>query len=441
MSEIPASWKSTTMGDAILSVRNGRNVKQDKSGIGTPVSRIETIAQEEVNFDRVGYTCDEVDPDLDLLKQGDLLFSHINSATHLGKTAVFKGGQTLFHGINLLRIEPERQAVDPEFFHQQCRFMRQNGVFELNGQHAVNQSSINQKRLKELPFLIPPLPEQRRIIAKLDRLSARTKAARAHLARVQSLATRAKQATLTAAFRGDLTEDWRKRKEVAFPWGVQEVGKVMKIVTGNTPPTKEKANYGDCYPFAKPGDLDKGEISETDSALSERGFGLARKLPKGTVLVSCIGNLGKIGILGREGSCNQQINAILPTNEVLPRFAFYWAHTLKEWLEANSSATTVAIINKGRFSKASFPIVSLNEQTEIVRRIEAAFARIDRMVEDATRAAHLLDRLDQQLLAKAFRGELVPQDPNDEPAAELLARIKAARAAAPKPKRGRRQRA
>ena len=61
------------------------------------------------------------------------------------------------------------------------------------------------------------------------------------------------------------------------------------------------------------------------------------------------------------------------------------------------------------------------------------------MVEEASRAARLLDRLDERLLAKAFRGELVPQDPEDEPAADLLARIQAARAAAPKPKRGRRK--
>lgn len=91
--------------------------------------------------------------------------------------------------------------------------------------------------------------------------------------------------------------------------------------------------------------------------------------------------------------------------------------------------------------KDMIPVAPPCEQSEIVRRIEAAFARIDRMVEDATRAAHLLDRLDQRLLIKAFRGELVPQDSNDEPAAELLARIKAARADAPISKRGGRRRA
>ncbi|MSU92082.1 restriction endonuclease subunit S [Rhodobacteraceae bacterium 2CG4] len=98
-------------------------------------------------------------------------------------------------------------------------------------------------------------------------------------------------------------------------------------------------------------------------------------------------------------------------------------------------------VNSSQLSSLPIPALPIEQQHKLVRRVEAAFARIDRMVEEATRAAHLLDRLDQRLLAKAFRGELVPQDPTDEPADQLLARIQAARAAAPKPQRGRRTRA
>jgi type I restriction enzyme S subunit len=84
------------------------------------------------------------------------------------------------------------------------------------------------------------------------------------------------------------------------------------------------------------------------------------------------------------------------------------------------------------------PLPPPDEQGEIVRRIEAAFARIDRLAAEAARAAHLLDRLDERLLAKAFSGELVPQDPTDEPAEALLARIRAARGDAERPRRRRR---
>jgi type I restriction enzyme S subunit len=82
-------------------------------------------------------------------------------------------------------------------------------------------------------------------------------------------------------------------------------------------------------------------------------------------------------------------------------------------------------------------LAPLEEQREIVRRIEAAFARIDRLAAEAAKALKLVGHLDQRILAKAFAGNLVRQDPSDEPAETLLARIREARAIAPKAKRGR----
>jgi type I restriction enzyme S subunit len=87
-------------------------------------------------------------------------------------------------------------------------------------------------------------------------------------------------------------------------------------------------------------------------------------------------------------------------------------------------------LNLGIIREWRISLPSCEEQAEIVRRIEVAFAWIDRLASEATSARKLIDRLDQSVLAKAFRGELVPQDPNDEPASVLLERIRTERAAA-----------
>lgn len=95
-------------------------------------------------------------------------------------------------------------------------------------------------------------------------------------------------------------------------------------------------------------------------------------------------------------------------------------------------------LTQDKFLSIPIPNADVEEQKAIVERIGLAFARADRLEAEAARARALLDRLEAAILARAFRGQLVPQDPADEPATALLARIRAQRAAAPKAKRGRR---
>jgi type I restriction enzyme S subunit len=104
--------------------------------------------------------------------------------------------------------------------------------------------------------------------------------------------------------------------------------------------------------------------------------------------------------------------------------------------------TVLPKINQAGLSRTPFPLAPFGMQQEIGERVKTAFAWIDRLAAEATRARKLIDRLDQAILAKAFRGELVPQDPSDEPASVLLERIRAERGAAParvrrKPERSR----
>src|ERR1039457_1876600 len=100
------------------------------------------------------------------------------------------------------------------------------------------------------------------------------------------------------------------------------------------------------------------------------------------------------------------------------------------------STSGVNNINSEQLKALNLPLPPLQEQLEIVRRVEMAFAQIDRTAAEAERAVGLLDLLDQAVLARAFRGELVTQDPNDEPASELLERIRPIRLATPKQDRG-----
>ncbi len=283
---------------------------------------------------------------------------------------------------------------------------------------------------------VPPLPEQRRIVAKLDRLSARSSEARTHLTRVTTLATRAKQAILAAELEnlsadntliGDLAESIRygTSKKCSYENGITPVLRIPNVAGGK---------------------IDTNDIKFADFDEKEQ-----RKLALKSGDILLIRSNGSLDLVGRSARVGPEHAGYLFAGYMI-RLRFDLERTNPDFIQLilNSASTRMFIeqlakstsgvnnINSGQIASIPMPDIDIALQSEIVRRIEAAFARIDRLTEEATRAAHLLDRLDQRLLAKAFLGELVPQDPSDEPAETLLARIREARASSPKTSRRRR---
>ncbi len=124
-------------------------------------------------------------------------------------------------------------------------------------------------------------------------------------------------------------------------------------------------------------------------------------------------------------------------DELLPKYLMYAFMAGRNHLLQSGQGSTVKTIYMPALKELRLLIPALMEQTEIVRRVEQLFAFADQLEAKVASATSRIDRLTQSILAKAFRGELVPQDPNDEPASVLLERIKAQRAAAPKVRRGR----
>ena len=190
-------------------------------------------------------------------------------------------------------------------------------------------------------------------------------------------------------------------------WKWMTLADVGKVVTGNTPPTADAENYGDAIPFVKPTELVDRGIRSAPSGLAPQAMGKARVVPAGAVLVSCIGNLGKTGIAKVPVAFNQQINAVVFNENVIPEFGFYYAQTLKPWLYGESSATTIPIVNKGKFQQARFPLAPLDEQREIVAELEKQFSRLDEAVANLQRVKANLKRYKASVLKAAVEGRLV----------------------------------
>lgn len=153
------------------------------------------------------------------------------------------------------------------------------------------------------------------------------------------------------------------------------------VVTGNTPSKKNKEYYNSKdIRFFKPSDMNDYSITNlnlSEEFLSEKARKKARILPKDTILVTCIGNIGKVGILQVESACNQQINAIIPNINMNSRYIAYLISSKKEYMQSKANAPVVPIMNKTDFSKIEIEVVEKEEQDEIVNKLDAVSEIID----------------------------------------------------------------
>jgi len=153
------------------------------------------------------------------------------------------------------------------------------------------------------------------------------------------------------------------------------------IITGNTPSKNNDEYYiSDDIMFIKPGDIEEKYITNLERSegyISEKARKKVRILPKDTVLVTCIGTIGKVGILEKEGICNQQINAIIPNDMVVSKYLAYLIKAKQKILQLKANAPVVPIINKTDFSKIEINICDIKEQKRIVEKLDLVKKIID----------------------------------------------------------------
>lgn len=188
-------------------------------------------------------------------------------------------------------------------------------------------------------------------------------------------------------------------------WKVKKLEEVATIVTGNTPSKKNLDFYGNDYPFFKPSDFDSTyELTTAGDNLSSLGFKNARQLPPKTILVVCIGSLGKVGLTRVQGSCNQQINAIIPNDNLLSEYVYYFciSPSFQKTMFLQAPKTTLPILNKKEFAKLAITLPPLEEQRKIVKILDEKFASIDESIRLAKDDLLSLDELWQSILNNSF---------------------------------------
>ena len=163
-----------TVGECFYRIRNGANIQQGKIDGGLPITRIETIANDQFNRDRMGFAgITDVSKYSDyVLEDGDLLVSHINSLQYLGRTVLYRkqDSETIIHGMNLLGLKAERDVIDPAFACYSFRSQSFRKQIMRIAKKSVNQASFSISDLSKIVIEVPDLQSQTRIAGVLDQI-------------------------------------------------------------------------------------------------------------------------------------------------------------------------------------------------------------------------------------------------------------------------------
>ena len=307
---------------------------------------------------------------------------------------------------------------------------------------GVNLPRVNFQTLSQFKIPLPPLPEQYRIVTKIEELFTKLDAGINELHNAQSQLKRYRQSVLKAAFEGKLTESWRaKHQDEIEPaaliasdlpdgWMWMTIEEVIQIIDyrGRTPPYSLEG-----IPHLRSANVKKGNIIWNNlKYVTEDTYNkyMTRGLPKqGDLLFTTEAPLGEVAFApSKKFSLAQRIMILRPFEDIIkPEFLLYQIQTgsFQERLRISETGSVVKGISSRNFKPFPIIIPPLLEQQAIVSEVESRLSVADEVEKTVTAELKRAEQLRQSILKEAFSGKLVPQDPNDEPANVLLERIKA----------------
>jgi type I restriction enzyme S subunit len=311
---------------------------------------------------------------------------------------------------------PKTDSIDPEF----ALFYLSQAVQTFQSQsRGTTISGVTVKVVSSLPFPLPPLAEQQRIVARVEALLTHINAARVPLIRVPLIMRRFRQAVLAAAFNGKLTEDLRKEKNntemLPEGWKIKKLRDTTKRALTIKPESEPDRIFG--YVDISSINNDMNKISDFKKIRGEDAPSRARQsIQPYDVLFSNVRTyLRNIAMVPDDLDvqlCSTGFTVLRSNGTLLPKFLFYYTLTndfinvvTPQQTGSNYPATTDRVVKD-----ATIPLPPLAEQHEIIRRVGLLFERADAFDQEVAAAGRRCERLTQAVLGKAFRGELTTHD-------------------------------
>ncbi|HEX7991829.1 MAG TPA: restriction endonuclease subunit S [Stenotrophomonas sp.] len=444
MSELPSGWSSSPLSEVCRIVRGVTYNKSQASDLPNdgmvPVLRANNIQPPTISYDDLVFVPETCVSQDQMIIPGDIVIAMSSgSRSVVGKAAQSSSNWNGSFGAFCAVLRPSGEMHNAYIGH----FCRSKSYRDRTTELAagVNINNLKPSHFDEIEIQVPPYAEQASIAKALDGLLAQVDTLKARLDALPALIKRFRQSILTSSV-SYLAADWLPTP--SSTWEKVTLGEISEVATGKTP-SRSNLKYWESgsIPWLTSAATGAEFCCEAGQFVTEQAVqecNLKLFLP-GTLLMAMYGEgktRGQVTELKIAATCNQACAAI-SVNQDLARTDFVKMCLLKKYEEIRKSAAGGAQpnLNLNKIREIQIDLPSLEEQGNIIDRVEQLFTFADQLEARLADARQRVDALTQSILAKAFRGELVPQDPNDEPASVLLERIAAQRAADPKPKRGR----
>jgi type I restriction enzyme, S subunit len=456
--ELPDGWIWSTLGECCdVNQRDPalKAISSDTTVSFVPMAAVD--AEQGVIANPVDRLYGEVRKGFTPFSDGDVIFAKITPSMENGKAAIassltngFGFGSTEFHV-----MRPNETVIADWIFH----FIRQQSFRDeakASFTGTAGQLRVPEKFLLNADIPLAPVPEQERIIVKIERLFEQSRTARIALTRVPELMSQFRRAVLASAFRGELVEphpndepatsllervhlELRQKREngliakgkdpsrdefkefkpsdsaelppIPERWVWTTLPELGELARGKSKhrPRDEKKLYGGPYPFIQTGDIARanGLVTSYSQTYSEIGLAQSRLWPKGTLCITIAANIADTALLDFDACFPDSVVGFIANDKAVDvRFVEFFIRTIKDNLEQFAPATAQKNINLNILQNVAVPLPPLTEQKRIVAKIEALFAQANIIEQAASVSLRRAEQLDQSILARAFRGEL-----------------------------------
>lgn len=459
---LPIGWSLVPLGELLTAIDTGKSFKCEErppEAHEVGVIKVSAVSWGEYQ-ESESKTCvdvERIEPAY-FVRPGDFLFSRANTIQLVGACVIAgRVSKRLMLSDKILRLHFATEDLKPWVLQYLRSKAGRDQIEKLASGNQESMRNIGQERLRQIQIPLPPSNERESISSKLDELLSQLAAASEELSDAKRKLTIYRQSLLKTAVEGALTADWRDRRGFAIEdtanlpadWQLCAVNAIGDVQLGRQR-SPDKLGGANPTPYVRAANIteqgvDLSDVLAMDFSESEiRTFALQQGDVLLTEASGSAEHVGRPAIWSRvEGTyCFQNTVVRFRPRSVSSEFAYFlfMAQQKLGVFAKLSAGVGINHLSAGKFGRLQVPVPPADEQQEIVERLQAAFEAVAEQERAIDSAMACASAQRQNILRAAFSGQLVPQDPNEEPASVLLERIRAQRAASGDKPTARRQR-